>query len=310
MLTDAPPPPIVRYAPGVDIQTAPFGTVLTFRGSGWAPGASVVVSYSGGCGPLPPDTACAETGHGKALHTDRHGRFTFRFRIGRMPPKGPGPKAAGEGEPSFSGRTRAGRLSTVLGARRPRPATAAQRAEAQAIASALKTLSHGIRDNAEATQAAVNAGERASGRCQDVLDDGGSKLREAVVGADLSAASDAETIGVDAPLFAAFTQRLEAIHATDPELAAGLARWLAALHAPRHVPAPSLCDELRAWRDTGWDPARAPIAPGATTLQQDLYGDRAIGAGAIRLRELGADRDTVDDWRGLLLVLQNFITVI
>ena len=301
--------PCVYVTPDVDPERARPGTVLTFRGRGWRPRARVGASYGSYCPPV-RDTICAGVGLGTQFRADRKGRFVFRFRFGRRPPRGVrGPVGAGSEEVRFAGRTPRGGEVLRLAAPPPPPSTPQERAQAAGVRDAVRALERDV-ERASARTARTNAAQqRDVGRCQEIIRIKRPRRRAAIIDRVVTASLDASTYGEAGPEFEAFARRLEELGLTDPVLAAGAAAWTREIRAPRYRPEPGLCAVLERWRDTGFDPdAEPPVDLASTGFQETVRAARAIAAAARRLRDLGVRRDVGDTFAGDILGLERYIS--
>lgn len=297
--------PCVFVAPDVNPQTAAPGTVLTFRGRGWRPRSKVQAEYGSFC---PPHQACDGVGLSTTFRTDRRGRFIFRFRFGRRPPRGVrGPVGAGSEEVRFFGSTPRGARVMRFATPAPPLSTQQQRAEAARMAVASIALAHDIERARPRTVKTSDRQQEEVLRCQDVIRIESPTRRGLVIGRVLDAASDASTYGEAAPEFEAFAARLEAIGITDPLLGRGASAWIAAIRAPRYVPEPAFCNVLYRWRDTGYARDAEPVDPATTGLDEDVGASKDIARAVKRLRDLGVKRSTQDLFAGRILGLENYI---
>lgn len=293
--------------PSIDPETVKAGTTVTFRGRGWRPRGRIEAFYGVFC-PNEPGTFCPDIGYFTRFRADRKGRFVFRFRYGSKKPRGGrGPVGAGGGEVTFTGPAPGGRQVQRHAAPPPPRSTRRQRAEARAVAGAVRALSRDIKRAVQRTIKATNVQQRDVDRCQDLVAIDDPPRREAVVERVVDASLDAATYGVDAAQFGAFADRLEAAKLTDPVLAAGAAAWIRAIRAPRYAPQPGLCAVLEAWEDTGFAPDKEPVDPATTGLDEDVEADADIRAAVKRLRDLGVRREAQELFGGDLLGLERYI---
>jgi hypothetical protein len=261
--------PCVFVMPAAYVDREREGALITYRGRGWAPRGRIAASYGSPCS---PDGFCALVGLSKSFHADAKGRFRFRLFVGAKVPTGtPGPAVAGSGPVTFGGPTPRGADATRDAKRPPPPSTPDQQAEAGRVAAVVRAL------------------PRAIGR---------ARTRSIPASA---------AYGADAPEFRAFADRLEGLHVTDPELAAGITAWTTAIRTPRHVPQPGLCAELGAWRDAAFPLDKPPIPKDATSFEADIRGDPAVRAAGLRLVDLGVPTATAEIFRGSILGLENYV---
>jgi hypothetical protein len=100
-----------RYCVSVEPEDGDTHTVYTFSGRGWRPSHPVEALYGKYCQPTEeiarpskPVRECVDIGYFERFRTDKHGRFTFRFRNGpgpRRPKDIPSPRAQGGGGVRF-----------------------------------------------------------------------------------------------------------------------------------------------------------------------------------------------------------------
>lgn len=297
--------PCVFVTPGAYVDSEPDGALITYRGRGWAPRGRIGAFYGSPCA---PDGSCDLVGHLTSFHADAKGRFRFRLFVGAKVPTGtPGPAVAGSGPVTFGGPTPRGGHAGRDGKRPPPPSTPDQQAEAGRVAGVVRALPRAIGRARTRSIPASEAYEREIKRCRPLIDIERPAARAHIIDREVDAASEAGTYGADAPEFRAFADRLEGLHVTDPELAAGITAWTTAIRTPRHVPHPGLCAELAAWRDAGFPLDKPPIPKDATSFEADIRGDPAIRAAGLRLVDLGVHTATAEIFRGSILGLEHYI---
>jgi hypothetical protein len=302
--------PCVYVTPASAVDgVAPDGSMVVYQGRGWAPGGEIGADFGSFC-PTGPNAVCAGVGLSLRFRADSDGRFTFRlFHGSTLPAATPRPAAAGSEAVQFGGPAPSGRIVSRDARRPPAPSTPDQRFQADQVRRAVRALSRAIDRARPRSIRSSDAEQRQVAACQDIVSIERPAARARVIDRVVEAASDAGTYGTDAREFRAFADRLDSLHLSDPALAAGAATWAAAIRAPRHVPAPSLCGELRAWRAAGFPLQHPPIADDATTLSEDVDRGGAVATARLRLIDLGVDRADADDFGGRILGLERYISI-